>query len=173
MVKILCGDKQIARGIIIEGRTYARVAELLGGLGHIYQWDEQGPMIAISGGIRLGEGVNNIQLTANFNLREFACRHCGMVRLDPALVDKLQQLRDRVGRPIIITSGYRCEAHNRAVGGAANSQHLLGKAADIQVEGMGPAALAAHAEVIGFGGIGIYGNFVHVDTRATTARWRG
>ena len=173
MVKILHGDKEIARGIIIESRTYARVADLLDGLGHAYQWDGEGPTIAISRDTGLGEGINDIQLAPNFNLREFACKHCGAVKIDPALVGELQRLRDRVGRPIIITSGYRCEAHNRAVGGAANSQHLLGKAADIQVEGMGPAALAAHAEVIGFGGIGIYGNFVHVDTRATTARWRG
>ena len=173
MVQILYGEKEITRGLIIEGRTYARVADLLDGLGHAYQWDGEDPTIAISRGIGLGTGINDIQLTANFNLTEFACRHCGAVKIDPALVTRLQQLRDRVGRPIIITSGYRCEAHNRAVGGATDSQHLLGKAADIQVEGMAPDTLAAHAEAIGFGGIGIYSNFVHVDTRAGRVRWRG
>lgn len=173
MVKILYSGEQIATGIIIEGRTYARVADLLSGLGHTYQWDEQGPTIAISDGTGLGKGVNNVQLTTNFNLAEFACRHCGTVKLDPALVVKLQQLRDRVGWAITITSGYRCPEHNRAVGGVANSQHLLGKAADVWVQDMAPADLAAHAEVVGFGGIGVYSNFVHVDTRAGSARWIG
>ena len=173
MVQIKYGDKEITRGHIIEGRTYARVADLLDGLGHAYQWDDEGPTIAISRGIGLGEGINDIQLAPNFNLREFACRHCGALKIDPALVANLQRLRDRVGRAITITSGYRCEAHNKAVGGVVNSQHLEGKAADIQVEGMSPDTLANHAEAIGFGGIGIYDTFVHVDTRATKARWRG
>ena len=173
MVQILYGEKEITRGLIIEGRTYARVADLLDGLGHAYQWDDEGPAIAISRGPGLGEGINDIQLTANFNLREFACRHCGALKIDPALVTRLQQLRDRVGKAINITSGYRCPTHNRAVGGAANSQHLLGKAADMWVEGMSPDTLATHAEAVGFGGIGIYDTFVHVDTRSGRARWRG
>ena len=95
------------------------------------------------------------------------------MRVDPELVRKLQQLRDRIGKPISITSGYRCPAHNAAVGGAAGSQHLLGKAADIVVQGMAPAQVADHAEAIGFGGIGRYAGFTHVDTRATKARWNG
>ena len=95
------------------------------------------------------------------------------MKIDPELVQKLQQLRDRIGKPISITSGYRCPAHNAAVGGAAGSQHLLGKAADIVVQGMAPATVAAIAEEFGFGGIGRYAGFTHVDTRATKARWNG
>lgn len=121
----------------------------------------------------LGEGINDIRLTENFTLAEFACRCCGAAKIDPELVRKLQQLRDRIGKPITITSGYRCPAHNKAVGGAANSQHLYGTAADIVVKGMSPATVADHAEVIGFGGIGRYAGFTHVDTRATKARWNG
>ena len=173
MVQILYGEKEITRGLIIEGRTYARVADLLDGLGHAYQWDGEDPTIAISRGIGLGTGINDIQLTANFNLTEFACKCCGLVKLDPALVKKLQTLRNWIGKPITITSGYRCLAHNKTVGGAANSQHLLGKAADMWVEGMSPDTLATHAEAVGFGGIGIYDTFVHVDTRSGRARWRG
>ncbi len=49
-----------------------------------------------------------------------------------ALVDKvLDPLREAWGRPITVTSGYRCPELNKAVGGAATSQHLLGEAADI------------------------------------------
>lgn len=43
----------------------------------------------------------------------------------------LDPLREAWGRPIIVTSGYRCQQLNRAVGGAAHSQHLSGYAADI------------------------------------------
>ena len=45
--------------------------------------------------------------------------------------DILQPLRDAWGQPIVVSSGYRCEELNKAVGGAKNSQHLLGEAADI------------------------------------------
>ena len=48
----------------------------------------------------------------------------------------LQPLRDKIQRPIIISSGYRCNKLNRLVGGAGNSQHLLGCAADFKVQGM-------------------------------------
>ena len=43
----------------------------------------------------------------------------------------LDRLRGEWGRPIIVTSGYRCKELNAAVGGARNSQHLKGQAADI------------------------------------------
>lgn len=48
----------------------------------------------------------------------------------------LEPLRAKLGKPITITSGYRCERDNAAIGGAKNSQHVLGQAADIFVEGM-------------------------------------
>jgi uncharacterized protein YcbK (DUF882 family) len=50
-----------------------------------------------------------------------------------ALIEKvLDPLREAYGKPIIVTSGYRCERLNRAVGGAASSQHVKGEAADIR-----------------------------------------
>ena len=121
----------------------------------------------------MGQGVNDIRLTENFTLAEFACRCCGAAKIDPGLVQKLQALRDRIGKPIAITSGYRCPAHNRAVGGAAQSQHMRGTAADIVVKGLAPATVADHAEAIGFGGIGRYATFTHVDCRDKKARWNG
>lgn len=48
----------------------------------------------------------------------------------------LEPLRAKVSKPIHITSGYRCVALNKAIGGAANSQHQLGQAADTHVDGM-------------------------------------
>jgi Peptidase M15 len=88
----------------------------------------------------------------HFSDRQFACRHCGkLVKIDPELKTKLEQLRQLVGdRKIYIVSGYRCPEHNKAVGGAKNSQHLYGKAADIKIEGMTPREVYQKAEEVGF-----------------------
>lgn len=123
---------------------------------------------------KLGFSLNDIRLTANFNLTEFVCRHCGTVKIDPELVRRLQALRDEVGQPVIITSGYRCPEHNRAVGGAEQSQHLFGRAADIYVPKMDTEELAKIADkYFADGGLGVYDTFVHVDTRGTRVRWTG
>lgn len=116
--------------------------------------------------------MNNIQVSKNFKLREFACKDgSNLVKLDSELLDKLQKLRTRINKPIIITSGYRTPEHNKKVGGASNSQHLYGKAVDIKVNGMTPSQLKVHAEKIGFKGIGLYKTFLHVDVRKNVARW--
>jgi uncharacterized protein YcbK (DUF882 family) len=74
-------------------------------------------------------------------------------------------------RPLVVLSAYRTQAHNKAVGGAPNSQHLLGRALDIRAEHLASGALGdivrklaatAHAEI---GGVGQYASFVHVDIR--------
>lgn len=54
------------------------------------------------------------------------------------VLNVLDPLRARIGRPIIITSGYRSQRVNELVGGSKTSQHLLGKAADIHVQGYTP-----------------------------------
>lgn len=53
----------------------------------------------------------------------------------------LQPIRDKLGKPMNITSGYRCAALNSKVKGAANSQHLKGQAADFTVSGYTPVKL--------------------------------
>jgi hypothetical protein len=71
--------------------------------------------------------------TANFKLAEFLCKHCGQGSgiVKPELLVKLQLVRDRRGTPMTVDCGYRCAAHNASVGGAPNSAHLTGEAADI------------------------------------------
>lgn len=117
------------------------------------------------------------RITKNFNSDEFKC-DCGCERsfVTKELADALQELRDRVGVPIKILSGYRCIKRNQEAGGGKNSQHLYGKAADIYIHGMSvrqmyEAALKVSALVKG--GIGIYplNNFIHVDVRQVPARW--
>ena len=78
-------------------------------------------------------------LTKNFQLSEFNCKDGSTIPLElldnvQELAEQLQILRDFIGKPIHINSAYRSPAHNRKVGGARSSQHLLGKAADIRVD---------------------------------------
>ncbi|MGI6491371.1 MAG: YcbK family protein [Pelotomaculum sp.] len=115
------------------------------------------------------------RLSENFAAKEFACRCCGKVLVHPELVRKLQGLRSAAGAPVNVISGYRCAGHNRECGGAANSYHLFGMAADIWVDGVNPRKLAVLAESIGFDGVGVYPEqaFVHVDVRGYQARWEG
>ena len=120
-------------------------------------------------------------LSPNFRVREFACRDgSDPVFIDSALVDLLQRIRDHFGQPVTITSGYRTASHNTKVGGSKSSQHLLGRAADIQVQDTDPLAVAAYAESLmpGWGGVGRYPvkagrakGWVHVDTRPNKSRW--
>lgn len=109
-------------------------------------------------------------LSPHFSRREFRCRHCGAVRVDPHLVEHLEVLRAMVGRPLVIVSGYRCPTHNRNVGGASRSQHLYGRAADL-VDGYATVSQARRA---GFTGIGrdADGSALHVDVRhGPRAEW--
>lgn len=118
--------------------------------------------------------LNDIRLSKNFHLSEFVCKDGSeKVKIDHQLIYRLQLLRDKIGKPVRITSGYRTEQWNKDVGGVPSSQHLLGKAADIQVDGITPENLAAVAADVGFDGIGIYKNFLHVDVRGQYARWNG
>ena len=98
----------------------------------------------------------------NFKPSEVACKHCGELYLDGASLDALQELRDSLGKPIIINSGHRCQAHNKAVGGTANSQHLK-IAFDCRCPRAEQAAFIAAAKAAGFTGIGRYQNFIHLD----------
>ena len=118
------------------------------------------------------------RLSRNFTVREFACKDgSDPVFVDSGLVALLQAVRDHFGKPVIIHSAFRTAAHNKAVGGAAYSQHLYGKAADIHISGVSTRQLADCAEALlpGTGGIGRYPEkgFVHVDVRPDKSRWTG
>lgn len=88
------------------------------------------------------------------------------------LVIILEKMRCKCGKPLIINSGYRCNQHNANIGGAKNSYHTLGDAADVAAPpGTSPEELALIAEKAGADGIGIYPWGVHVDVRGYSARW--
>lgn len=113
-------------------------------------------------------------LSAHFDRAEFACRcGCGYDTVDADLLNALESVRYYYDLPVIITSGCRCAAHNASVGGSPQSQHLIGRAADIVVQGMSPDAVANYLEQTfpGRYGIGRYAGFTHIDTRNKSARW--
>lgn len=120
-------------------------------------------------------------LSANFKVSEFSCHGkgcCSVTKIDSKLVEYCQKIREHFGKPVTINSGYRCEKHNKSVGGASKSKHVYGMAADIVVKDVTPAEVAKYAESIGILGIGLYetkkdGYFVHIDTRTTKAFWYG
>jgi uncharacterized protein YcbK (DUF882 family) len=108
--------------------------------------------------------INDVRLSPHFKLREFQCRCCGLVKLSAELLAKLEELRDKWGAPLVLTSGYRCAPHNRAVGGASSSLHLKGAAADISANPQAQAILRGLAESIGFTEVicGNKRNYIHV-----------
>lgn len=123
-----------------------------------------------------------MNLTQHFKLEEFDCRDGSptpqhiQIRL-VELAMNLEKLRAYLGAPITITSGYRTPEYNRKVGGAPRSQHVEGRAADIRVQGLSPAQVAAKIEELiangdmAQGGIGIYNSWVHYDIRGVRVRW--
>lgn len=108
--------------------------------------------------------LNDIPLTEHFRLREFECRCCHRVRLSPRLLACLEAFRALWGRPVVLSSGYRCGTHNRAVGGSQRSLHMAGQAADILVSFAEQPAAELLAAQAGFSGVLSYGrrNFMHL-----------
>jgi len=123
-----------------------------------------------------------MKLTCNFSMSEFEC-NCGCKMPEDVkpniieLADNLQVLRDFLNMPIKITNAFRCESKNKSVNGVKNSQHLFGKAADLQVFQLSPNDVAdavsklMEKNLFKMGGLGRYNSFTHVDIRGTKARW--
>jgi uncharacterized protein YcbK (DUF882 family) len=81
----------------------------------------------------------------------------------------LQEIRDACAFPLTIISGYRCASHNSKVGGARNSRHVAGDAADISLEGLNEPQIKRLKKVIDghteINGIGFGKTFIHIDSR--------
>ena len=114
-------------------------------------------------------------LSPHFRAEEFTCNHCGSAGpgVPQELLDVLEEVRDWAGCPVVINSGYRCPTHNANVGGAPQSKHLEGIAADIRLTEVASNRVADHleGEYPDRYGIGRYDSFTHIDIRPTKARW--
>lgn len=102
-----------------------------------------------------------------FSPSEFRCGNDIVFdKMDNNVVVLIDKLRRRINKPIIITSSYRTKEHNAKVGGSTNSQHLLGKALDIVCTDSNYRFLVIkEAFRLGFTGIGVGSNFIHLDIR--------
>jgi hypothetical protein len=129
--------------------------------------------------------------SVHFTDRELRCHHCGVNGCRQELVDALEEFRSIASAdrdrdtPVIVDDAYRCPLYNASVphavhGAGHTSQHELGTAADIRVEGATAAelerwAMGVPAFVLGGIGRNDHANFLHVDVRGVfrsmTARW--
>lgn len=107
----------------------------------------------------------------SFTPEEMACKCCGANAMLPSFMEKLQQLRNDYGKPLVVASGYRCSKHNAAVSETGlTGPHTLGQAADLKVSGKDAFELMRLAMLAGFTGIGVKQageldkRFLHIDT---------
>lgn len=116
----------------------------------------------------------NIKISNNFRVKEFKCNDgSDAVFISPELLKILQNIRTHFGKAVNINSAYRTPTYNKKVGGSSYSQHMYGTAADIHINGVSPKEIAKYAETLldGWGGIGVYNTFVHIDVREQKSRW--
>ena len=116
-----------------------------------------------------GQYLPDAMRRINWLMRDFHVN--AVANIDPSLVDLLHGVSLNLGtqRPISILSGYRTQSTNTELRhegrpAAQHSQHLVARAADIAVAGIGVGRLHVAAERLGRGGVGAYNGYIHVDT---------
>ena len=115
------------------------------------------------------------KISDHFGVWEFKCKdNSRVIVLDKALVELLEIIRLHYNKPLHINSGYRTVQYNATLKNSSpKSQHILGKAADIWLNGVSPKQLYSwlDSSYPNSLGIGIYDTFVHVDVREGKSRW--
>jgi len=106
-------------------------------------------------------------LYPNFSAKEFDCSHCGKNEMRPEFMGKLQAFRMQYGKPMRITSGYRCPEHPLEAKKSKPGAHASGLACDVGVDGQEAYDILKLAFQLGFKGIGVNqkgtGRFIHLD----------
>ena len=117
-------------------------------------------------------GETVVDAYGNFRAKEFASPDSNIIFINKTLAGLLSILRHKIGKPVYINSGYRTPQHNEKVGGAKNSYHMYGAAADIRAEGYTPKEVYKMLDNMlhEWGGLEEHETFVHVDVR--NDKWR-
>jgi zinc D-Ala-D-Ala carboxypeptidase len=105
----------------------------------------------------------------HFKLEEFKCKHCGLNKMQEEFLLLVDELRERCGFPLVITSGYRCPAYNQKVSTTGpKGPHTTGRAVDLGVSRHFAYLTLMHALRMPFTGIGVQqkgeSRFIHLDT---------
>jgi len=130
----------------------------------------------------VGSKDNRKEAVSYFKISEFDSKDGAEMPSDVKmnvieLIDNLNVLRQELGSPLFVNSGYRSPEHNKNIGGSLNSQHLTGKAADIRSNEYTPKQIKEKIEELikvgkmKQGGLSAYNTFVHYDIRGKKARW--
>ena len=130
----------------------------------------------------MGSKDNRKEAVSYFKISEFDSKDGAEMPSDVKmnvieLIDNLNVLRQELGSPLFVNSGYRSPEHNKNIGGSLNSQHLTGKAADIRSNEYTPKQIKEKIEELikvgkmKQGGLSAYNTFVHYDIRGKKARW--
>lgn len=124
------------------------------------------------------------KISPHFYMNEVACRDRNRTLPSGAALasaERVAELMERIrqffgNKPITVNSWYRTKEYNTQVGGAAQSQHMLGRAVDFTVQGIKPAVVQRRLlpvmKELGINGLGIYKGFTHVDIRVGK-KWVG
>ena len=86
---------------------------------------------------------------SHFSAAELMCPCCGVGadRMSPNMLQMAEEIRaENGGKPMIVSSAYRCAKHNAEVGGVANSHHLYGQAMDVHINGVPASTIVAQAK---------------------------
>lgn len=128
--------------------------------------------------------TENTKISEHFNSDEFKCTcGCGVSLVDTSLVNILEKLRTKLScSKIIISSGYRCPTHNKAVGGGPGSRHVKGMAADFACYDKNGTIIKSSKVACALEDLGVFGiglncggnmNYTHADSRESTEKWWG
>lgn len=116
--------------------------------------------------VDLENDLNSAVISKNFKTSEYMQAYKGRYAIySPYVTDKIQQLRDRLGKAVKVNSAYRGPAYNKKIGGATWSRHMYGDAIDFAVSGVSPQSLKKYCEDLGASFIQVYVSHIHCDWR--------
>jgi zinc D-Ala-D-Ala carboxypeptidase len=118
-----------------------------------------------------------MQSWPHFRAAELVCRHCQTHHMQAEFMERLEGLRAAFGRPLVLSSAYRCGVYNTRVSSTGlQGPHTTGRACDIRISGPAAYELLALAVDLGFTGIGVQqkgphgGRFLHLDDLAVSGQ---